>query len=85
MRKLSYSIYIYTNVLKLLHPDTGISGKAMHIMHIFMNDVFEIIAAETSRLDEDNKLYTITSRENTDVPLYQGYTSQTLLARERML
>jgi histone H2B len=85
MRRLSYGIYIYTIVLKLLHPDTGISSKTMYIMNIFVNDAFEIIAAETSRLDEDNKLYTITSRENTDVPLYQGYTSQTLLARERKL
>ena len=67
MRRLSYGIYIYTQVLKLLHPDTGISSKAMYIMNNFVNDVFDIIATETSRLDEDNELYTITSRETTDV------------------
>ena len=45
----SYSTYIY-KVLKQVHPDTGISNKAMSIMNSFMNDVFEKIATESSKL-----------------------------------
>lgn len=61
-RKESYGIYIY-KVLKQVHPDTGISGKAMSIMNSFVNDIFERIAAEASRLAHYNKRSTITSRE----------------------
>ncbi|KAB7503602.1 histone H3 [Armadillidium nasatum] len=61
-RKESYSIYIY-KVLKQVHPDTGISSKAMSIMNSFVNDIFERIAAEASRLAHYNKRSTITSRE----------------------
>ncbi|XP_044007132.1 histone H2B-like [Aphidius gifuensis] len=61
-RKESYSIYIY-KVLKQLHPDTGVSSEAMSIMNSFVNDIFERIAAEASRLAHYNKRSTITSRE----------------------
>merc|ERR1712025_1305201 len=61
-RKESYAIYIY-KVLKQVHPDTGISFKAMSIMNSFFNDLFERIAAEASRLAHYNKRSTITSRE----------------------
>ena len=61
-RKESYAIYIY-KVLKQVHPDTGISSKAMSIMNSFVNDIFERIAAEASRLAHYNKRTTITSRE----------------------
>ncbi len=61
-RKETYSIYIY-RVLKQVHPDTGISSKAMSIMNSFVNDVFERIAAEASRLAHYNKRSTISSRE----------------------
>lgn len=61
-RKESFSIYIY-KVLKQVHPDTGISSKAMSIMNSFVNDIFERIAAESSRLSHYNKRTTITSRE----------------------
>lgn len=44
-RKESYSIYIY-KVMKQVHPDTGISSKAMSIMNSFVNDLFERIATE---------------------------------------
>ena len=53
-RRESYSIYIY-KVLKQVHPDTGISS--------FVNDIFERIAAEASRLAHYNRRSTITSRE----------------------
>ncbi|XP_057565852.1 histone H2B type 3-B isoform X1 [Hippopotamus amphibius kiboko] len=61
-RKESYSIYVY-KVLKQVHPDTGISSKAMGIMNSFVNDIFERIASEASRLAHYNKRSTITSRE----------------------
>uniref|UniRef100_A0A9J7Z2D0 Core Histone H2A/H2B/H3 domain-containing protein n=1 Tax=Cyprinus carpio carpio TaxID=630221 RepID=A0A9J7Z2D0_CYPCA len=44
-RKESYAIYVY-KVLKQVHPDTGISSKAMGIMNSFVNDIFERIAGE---------------------------------------
>jgi histone H2B len=50
-------------VLKQVHPDTGISSKAMSIMNSFINDIFEKTATEASRLARYNKKPTITSRE----------------------
>ena len=61
-RRESYSIYIY-KVLKEVHPHTGISCKAMYIMNSFMNDIFDRIAAEASRLARYTFRSTITSRE----------------------
>jgi len=61
-RKETYSSYIY-KVLKQVHPDTGISNKAMSIMNSFVNDIFERIAAEASKLAAYNKRSTISSRE----------------------
>ena len=58
----SYSTYIY-KVLKQVHPDTGISNKAMSIMNSFINDVFEKIATESSKLARYNKKTTLSSRE----------------------
>ena len=60
--KQTYAIYIY-KVLKQVHPDTGISSKAMSIMNSFVNDIFERIAAESSRLTNHNGRSTISSRE----------------------
>uniref|UniRef100_A0A251U736 Histone H2B n=1 Tax=Helianthus annuus TaxID=4232 RepID=A0A251U736_HELAN len=50
-------------VLKQVHPDIGISSKAMGIMNSFINDIFEKLAQESSRLARYNKKPTITSRE----------------------
>ena len=61
-RKETYSLYIY-KVLKQVHPDTGVSSKAMSIMNSFVNDIFERIAREAARLAAINKKPTITSRE----------------------
>ena len=61
-RTESYGIYIY-KVLKQVHPDTGISSKAMSILNSFGNDIFGRIAAEASRLAKYNKRTTISSRE----------------------
>ncbi|XP_070580337.1 histone H2B, sperm-like [Ptychodera flava] len=61
-RTESYATYIY-KVLKQVHPDVGISSKAMSIMNSFVNDIFERIATEAARLSLINKRSTITSRE----------------------
>ncbi|XP_057498854.1 probable histone H2B.1 [Actinidia eriantha] len=39
----TYKIYIF-KVLKQVHPDIGISSKAMGIMNSFINDIFEKLA-----------------------------------------
>lgn len=61
-RKESYGGYIY-RVLKQVHPDVGISSKGMSIMNSFVNDIFDRIANEASRLSLQNKRKTISSRE----------------------
>jgi hypothetical protein len=70
----SYSTFIY-KVLKQVHPDTGISNKAMGIMNSFVagtlqcvetlihSDIFEQLASEACRLARYNNRQTITSRE----------------------
>eukprot|EP00798_Chlamydomonas_sp_ICE-L_P012904 gene12904-biopygen8333 len=58
----TYKIYIY-KVLKQVHPDTGISSKAMGILNSFINDIFDKIASEAARLARYNKKPTVTSRE----------------------
>ncbi|XP_062166885.1 probable histone H2B.3 [Alnus glutinosa] len=58
----TYKIYIF-KVLKQVHPDIGISSKAMGIMNSFINDIFEKLGQESSRLARYNKKPTITSRE----------------------
>ena len=50
-------------MLRQVHPDTGISSKATGIMYSFVNDIFERIAVESSRLSLYNKKATISSRE----------------------
>lgn len=61
-RTETFSVYIY-RVLKQVHPDTGISKRSMSIMNSFINDIFEKIASESSRLVRYNKKHTLSSRE----------------------
>jgi histone H2B len=58
----TFSVYIY-RVLKQVHPETGISKKSMSIMNSFINDIFEKVAGESSRLVRYNKKHTLSSRE----------------------
>ena len=58
----SYAVYIY-RVLKQVHPETGISKKSMSIMNSFINDIFERIGGESSRLVRYSKRHTLSSRE----------------------
>ena len=39
---------------KAVHPDTGISSKAMSIMNSFVNDIFDRIANESAKLAHRN-------------------------------
>jgi len=61
-RVQSYSIYIF-KVLKQVHPETGISKRGMSIMNSFINDIFDRIAVEASKLARYNKKATLSSRE----------------------
>ena len=61
-RHETFSVYIY-QVLKQVHQDTGISKKSMAIMNSFINDVFERIALEASKLVRYNKKHTLSARE----------------------
>ena len=58
----SFGYFIY-KVLKKVHPDIGVSSKAMKIMDSFVYDMFERIAAEASKLARISKKPTIQSRE----------------------
>ena len=58
----SFSVYIY-RVLKQVHPEVGVSKKSMSIMNSFVNDIFDKIATESSKLVKYNKRSTLTSRE----------------------
>ena len=61
-RTETFSVYIY-RVLKQVHPETGISKRSMYIMNSFINDIFEKIALEASKLVRYNKKHTLSSRE----------------------
>lgn len=58
----SYSSFVY-KVLKQVHPDVGISNKAMSVMNSFVNDMIDRIATEAGRLARLNKRNTIATRE----------------------
>ena len=58
----TYKVYLY-KVLKQVHPDTGVSSKAMSILNSMMNDMFDKIATEAAKLSRYSKKPTITSRE----------------------
>ncbi len=60
-RKETFCSYIY-KVLKQVHSDVGISKKSMEIMDSFVNDIFEKISLESSKLVR-NKKHTLSARE----------------------
>ena len=61
-RHETFSVYIYKDI-KQVHNDTGISKKSMAIMNSFINDIFERIALEASKLVRYNKKHTLSARE----------------------
>jgi histone H2B len=58
----TFSTHIH-QVLKQVHPDTGISRRAMSILNSMAHDVFERLAMEAGRLTRYNKKSTLSSRE----------------------
>ena len=58
----TFSVYIY-KVLKQVHQDTGITKTSMSIMNSFINDLFERISLEASKLIRYNKKKTLSARE----------------------
>ena len=61
-RHETFSVYIY-KVLKQVHQDTGISKKSMNIMNSFINDIFERISLESTKLVRYNNKHTLSARE----------------------
>ena len=61
-RAETFSLYIY-RVLKQVHPDTGISKRSMGVMNSFINDIFEKISHESTKLLRYSKKHTLTSKE----------------------
>jgi len=60
--KESYNIYIF-KVLKQVHPEIGVSKKAMEIINSFVQDIFERICEEASKLCKYNNRQTLSARE----------------------
>ena len=61
-RTESFSTYIF-KVLKQVHPEIGISNKALLVMNSFVTDIFERLAREGAHLVDANGKDTIGSRE----------------------
>ncbi|KAJ2743779.1 histone H2B [Coemansia sp. BCRC 34490] len=59
---LNYSAHIH-KVLTQAHPKATISANAMEIINSFVNDIFERIASEASKVAAHSKKSTITARE----------------------
>lgn len=62
IREESLGRYLH-KVLKQVHPELGISSKAMDVMQSFMVDSFERLAEEAGRLTVHTGHKTLTSRE----------------------
>ena len=61
-RSETFSLYIY-RVLKQVHPDIGISKRSMNIMNSFINDIFERVCLEGSKLVRYGKKRTLSGLE----------------------
>ena len=61
-RRLHWYIYVY-RVLKQVHPELGVSRRAMEVMNSFINDIFERLAVDAGRLVKYNDRATLSSRE----------------------
>ena len=59
---VSYKTYIF-KVMKQVHPETRISKKSMTIINNFVEDTFEKIASEASKLCRMHKRATMSSRD----------------------
>ncbi|KAL6202932.1 hypothetical protein ACLB2K_026636 [Fragaria x ananassa] len=57
-----YKRYVY-KVLKQVHPELGMSAKAMVVLNNYMNDMFERLAGEAAKLTMYTSRKTLSSRE----------------------
>ena len=60
-RTETFNIYIF-RVLKQVHPEIGMSKKAMNIMNSFVKDTLDRIATEAGNLVQYNKKRTLDAR-----------------------
>ena len=60
-RHETFNLYIF-KVLKQVHPNIGMSKKAMAIMNSFVHDTFDRIASEAGHLVQYNKRQTLDAR-----------------------
>ena len=67
-------------VLKQVHPDTGISNKAMAILNSFVNDIFERIATEASSQSPHSFLSVIVADMSAELASYSK--KSTISSRE---
>eukprot|EP01029_Cantina_marsupialis_P004604 TRINITY_DN146_c0_g1_i1.p1 TRINITY_DN146_c0_g1~~TRINITY_DN146_c0_g1_i1.p1 ORF type:complete len:127 (+),score=27.20 TRINITY_DN146_c0_g1_i1:27-383(+) len=58
----TFASYIY-KVLKQVHPETGISKRAMSIMNSFVNDTFDRLAGEAITLGRYTNKATLSMKE----------------------
>ena len=61
-RSETYNIYIY-KVLKQVHPEMGVSKRAMYILNSFVYDIFDRICTEASKLCQYSHKQTLSARE----------------------
>jgi hypothetical protein len=73
------SNYWLVIVLKQVHPDTGISNKAMAILNSFVNDIFERIATEAS---SESFVFVVDPRANSCPELAAYSKKSTISSRE---
>ncbi|KAK6138140.1 hypothetical protein DH2020_028120 [Rehmannia glutinosa] len=57
-----YKRYVF-KVMKQVHPEMGISSKAMTVINNLMGDIFERLAEEAARLQKYTRRSTMSSRE----------------------
>ena len=60
-RTETFNLYIF-KVLKQVHPDIGMSKRAMNVMNGFVHDTFDRIANEAGNIVKYNKRSTMDSR-----------------------
>ena len=58
----SYNIYIY-KVLKQVHPEIGVSKRAMQVLNCFVQDIFDRICTEAGNCTQYAKKKTLGARE----------------------
>ena len=58
----TYNIYIY-RVLKQVHPEIGVSKRAMQVLNSFVTDIFDRICSEAGKLCQYSGKHTLGARE----------------------